>query len=84
MSMIKADKECIKINGNPVDITTEFVYVVKAIREVLSDAFGNNMANATLDTFYEMSKLTDEEFEEMTKEELDEIVESICRRSSNE
>ena len=82
--MIKADKECIKINGNPVDITTEFVYVVKAIREVLSDAFGNNMANATLDTFYEMSKLTDEEFEEMTKEELDEIVESICRRSSNE
>ena len=76
--MIKADKECIKINGNPVDITTEFAYVVKAIREVLSDAFGNNMANATLDIFYEMSKLTDEEFEEMTKEELDEIVELVC------
>ena len=33
--MIKADKECIKINGNPVDITTEFVYVVRAVREVL-------------------------------------------------
>ena len=82
--MIKADKECIKINGNPVDITTEFVYVVRAVREVLSDAFGDNMANATLDTFYEMSKLTDEEVGEMPKEELDEIVESICRRSSNE
>lgn len=82
--MIKADKECIKINGNPADITTEFVYVVRAVREVLSDAFGDNMANATLDTFYEMSKLTDEEVGEMPKEELDEIVESICRRSSNE
>lgn len=82
--MIKADKECIKINGNPVDITTEFVYVVRAVREVLSDAFGNNMANATLDTFYEMSKLTDEEAGEMPREKLYEIVESICRRSSNE
>lgn len=76
--MIKADKECIKINGNPVDITTEFVYVVRAVREVLSDAFGDNMANATLDTFYEMSKLTDEEVEEMTEEELGEIVELVC------
>lgn len=84
MSMIKADKECIKINGNPVDITTEFVYVVRAVREVLSDAFGDNMANATLDTFYEMSKLTDEEVGEMPREKLYEIVESICRRSSNE
>lgn len=82
--MIKADKECIKVNGKPVDITAEFVYVVKAVREVLSDAFGNNMANATLDTFYEMSKLTDEEVGEMPREKLYEIVESICRRSSNE
>lgn len=78
MSMIKSDKECIEINGNPVDITTEFVYVVRAVREVLSDAFGDSMANATLDTFYQISKLTNEEFEEMTEEELDEIVESVC------
>lgn len=82
--MIKADKECIKINGNPDDIMYEFVHVVKAVREVFSDAFGDNVANAMLDAFYKISKLTDEEFEEMTKEELDEIVESICRRSSNE
>lgn len=82
--MIKADKECIKVNGNPVDITAEFVHVVKAVREVFSDAFGDSVANAALDAFYEMSKLTDEEIGEMTKEELDEIVESICRRSSNE
>ena len=82
--MIKVDKECTKINGNPVDITTEFVYVVRAVREVLSDAFGDNMANATLDVFYEMSKLTDEEIGEMPREKLYEIVESICRRSSNE
>lgn len=76
--MIKADKECIKINGNPVDIMTEFVYVVRAVREVLSDAFGDNMANAILDVFYKISKLTDEEFEEMTEEELGEIVELVC------
>ena len=82
--MIKADKECIKINGNPDDIMHDFVHVVKAIREVFSNSFGDNAANAMLDAFYKISKLTDEEFEEMTKEELDEIVESICKRSSNE
>lgn len=78
MSMIKADKECIKINGNPDDIMYEFVHVVKAVREVFSDAFGDNVANAMLDAFYKISKLTDEGFEEMTKEELDEIVELVC------
>lgn len=76
--MIKADKECIKINGNPDDIMYDFVHVVKAIREVLSNSFGDNAANAILDAFYKMSKLTDEEFKEMTKEELDEIVELVC------
>lgn len=76
--MIKADKECIKVNGNPVDITAEFIHVVKAVREALSDAFGDNVANAMLDAFYKISKLTDEEIEEMTKEELDEIVELVC------
>ena len=76
--MIKADKECIKINGNPDDIMYDFVNVVKAIREVLSNSFGDNAANAVLDTFYKISKLTDEEFKEMTKEELDEIVELVC------
>ena len=78
MSMIKADKECIKINGNPDDIMYDFVNVVKAIREVLSNSFGDNAANAILDAFYKISKLTDEEFKEMTKEELDEIVELVC------
>ena len=78
MSMIKADKECIKINGNPDDIMYDFVNVVKAIREVLSNSFGDNAANAMLDAFYKISKLTDEEFKEMTKEELDEIVELVC------
>lgn len=76
--MIKADKECIKINGNPDDIMYDFVNVVKAIREVLSNSFGDNAANAILDAFYKISKLTDEEFKEMTKEELDEIVELVC------
>lgn len=76
--MIKADKECIKINGNPDDIMYDFVHVVKAIREVLSNSFGDNAANAILDAFYKISKLTDEEFKEMTKEELDEIVELVC------
>lgn len=84
MSMIKADKECIKINGNPEDIMTDFVQVVRAIREVLSNSFGDDAANAILDVFYEISKLTDEEIGEMTREKLYEIVESICRRSSNE
>lgn len=78
MSMIKADEECIKINGNPDDIMYDFVNVVKAIREVLSNSFGDNAANAILDAFYKISKLTDEEFKEMTKEELDEIVELVC------
>ena len=78
MSMIKADKECIKINGNPEDIMTDFVQVVRAIREVLSNSFGDDAANAILDVFYEISKLTDEEIGEMTKEELDEIVELVC------
>ena len=82
--MIKVDKECTKINGNPDDIMYDFVLVVKAIREMFSNSFGDNTANAMLDVFYEISKLTDEEFEEMTNEELGEIVESICRRSSNE
>lgn len=82
--MIKADKECIKINGNPDDIMYDFVNIVKAIREVLSNSFGDNAANAMLDAFYKISKLTDEEFEKITNEELGEIVESICRRSSNE
>ena len=76
--MIKADKECIKINGNPDDIMYDFVRVVKVIREVFSNSFGDNAANAMLDAFYKISKLTDEEFEEMTKEELDEIVELVC------
>ena len=76
--MIKADKECIKINGNPDDIMYDFVNVVKAIREVLYNSFGDNAANAILDAFYKISKLTDEEFKEMTKEELDEIVELVC------
>lgn len=76
--MIKADKECIKINGNPDDIMYDFVNVVKAIREVLSNSFGDNAANAILDAFYKISKLTNEEFKEMTKEELDEIVELVC------
>ena len=76
--MIKADKECIKINGNPDDIMYDFVNVVKAIREVFSNSFGDNAANAILDAFYKISKLTDEEFKEMTKEELDEIVELVC------
>ncbi|MDY4833943.1 MAG: hypothetical protein SO181_02165 [Frisingicoccus sp.] len=76
--MIKADKECIKINGNPDDIMYDFVHVVKAIREVLSNSFGDNAANAILDAFYKISKLTDEEFKEMTKEELDEIVKLVC------
>lgn len=76
--MIKADKECIKINGNPDDIMYDFVNVVKAIREVLSNSFGDNAANAILDAFYKISNLTDEEFKEMTKEELDEIVELVC------
>ena len=84
MSMIKVDKECIKVNGEPVDIAAEFVHVVKAVREVLSDAFGDNVANATLDTFYEMSKLTDEEVGEMPREKLYEIVESICNKTSRE
>ena len=82
--MIKVDKECTKINGNPDDIMYDFVLVVKAIREMFSNSFWDNAANAMLDVFYEISKLTDEEIGEMTKEELDEIVESICRRSSNE
>ena len=76
--MIKVDKECTKINGNPDDIMYDFVLVVKAIREVLSNSFGDNAANAILDAFYRISKLTDEEFKEMTKEELDEIVELVC------
>lgn len=76
--MIKVDKECTKINGNPDDIMYDFVNIVKAIREVLSNSFGDNAANAMLDAFYKISKLTDEEFEEMTKEELDEIVELVC------
>ena len=76
--MIKADKECIKINGNPDDIMYDFVNVVKAIREVLSNSFGDNVANAMLDAFYKISKLTDEEIGEMTIEELDEIVELVC------
>ena len=76
--MIKADKECIKINGNPVDIMYDFVNIVKAIREMFSNSFGDNTANAMLDVFYEISKLTDEEIGEKTKEELDEIVESVC------
>ena len=76
--MIKADKECTKINGNPDDIMYDFVHVVKAIREVLSNSFGDNAANAMLDAFYKISKLTDEEFKEMTKEELGEIVELVC------
>lgn len=82
--MIKADKECIKINGNPDDIMYDFVNVVKAIREMFSNSFGDNVANAILDTFYKISKLTDEELEEMTKEELYEIVESICNKTSRE
>lgn len=76
--MIKVDKECTKINGNPDDIMYDFVQVVRAIREMFSNSFGDNVANAMLDAFYKMSKLTDEEFKEMTKEELDEIVESVC------
>lgn len=82
--MIKADKECIKINGNQDDIMHDFVHVVKAIREMFSNSFGDNVANAILDTFYKISKLTDEEFKEMTKEELDEIVESVCNKTSRE
>ena len=82
--MIKADKECIKINGNPDDIMYDFVNIVKAIREVFSNSFGDNAANAILDVFYKISKLTDEEVGEMPREKLYEIVESICRRSSNE
>ena len=76
--MIKVDKECIKINGNPDDIMYDFVLVVKAIREMFSNSFGDDAANAILDAFYKISKLTDEEFGEMTKEELGEIVESVC------
>ena len=76
--MIKVDKECTKINGNPDDIMYDFVLVVKAIREMFSNSFGDNAANAILDAFYKISKLTDEEFKEMTKEELDEIVELDC------
>lgn len=76
--MIKVDKKCIKINGNQDDIMYDFIHVVKAIREVFSNSFGENVANAMLDAFYEISKLTDEEFKEMTKEELDEIVELVC------
>lgn len=82
--MIKADKECIKINGNPDDIMYDFVNIVKAIREVFSNSFGDNAANAILAVFYKISKLTDEEVGEMPREKLYEIVESICRRSSNE
>ena len=76
--MIKVDKECTKINGNPDDIMYDFVIVVKAIREMFSNSFGDDAANAILDAFYKISKLTDEEFGEMTKEELGEIVESVC------
>ena len=76
--MIKVDKECTKINGNPDDIMYDFVLVVKAIREMFSNSFGDNTANAMLDVFYEISKLTDEEIGEKTKEELDEIVELVC------
>ena len=76
--MIKADKECTKINGNAEDIMYDFVHVVKAIREMLSNSFGDNVANAMLDVFYEISKLTDEELEKITNEELGEIVESVC------
>ena len=76
--MIKVDKECTKINGNPDDIMYDFVQVVRAIREMFSNSFGDNVANAMLDAFYKMSKLTDEEFKEMTKEELDAIVELVC------
>ena len=76
--MIKVDKECTKINGNPDDIMYDFVLVVKAIREMFSNSFGDDAANAILDAFYKISKLTDEEFGEMTKEELGEIVESVC------
>ena len=76
--MIKVDKECTKINGNPGDIMYDFVLVVKAIREMFSNSFGDDAANAILDAFYKISKLTDEEFGEMTKEELGEIVESVC------
>ena len=76
--MIKADKECTKINGNPDDIMYDFVLVVKAIREMFSNSFGDNVANAMLDVFYEISKLTDEELEKITDEELGEIVELVC------
>ena len=76
--MIKVDKECTKINGNPDDIMYDFVLVVKAIREMFSNSFGDNTANAMLDVFYEISKLTDEEIGEKTEEELDEIVELVC------
>ena len=76
--MIKVDKECTKINGNPDDIMYDFVLVVKAIREMFSNSFGDNTANAMLDVFYEISKSTDEEIGEKTKEELDEIVELVC------
>lgn len=82
--MIKADKECIKINGSPDDIMTDFVQVVRAIREVLSNSFGDDAANAILDAFYKISKLTDEEVGEMPREKLYEIIESVCNKTSRE
>ena len=66
--MIKADKEGIKINGNPVEIADQFVEIAKGVREVFVDAFNENMASKALDAFYELSKFTDEELKSKPEE----------------
>lgn len=77
--MIKADKECIKINGDLIDVATDFICVTRSVREMFSCNFGDDVANAALDAFYEVSKLTESKFEKMTKEEIDKTVESVLR-----
>lgn len=83
--MIKADKESVKIGGNPIEITNQFVAIAKGVREILESTFGEAPPSKAMDAIYELSKFTDEELEARQEEEIAEIIlNDLLREYSNE
>lgn len=73
--MISADKNDVIITGDVVEIAEQFGEVAKAIRTMLTNASGNaEFADKALDAFYELSKLSDEDLEGKSEEEIMGIV----------
>lgn len=69
--MIKADKDSTTINGNPIEISEQFIAVVQAVRETFSNAFGSDVfADKAVDAFYELSKYDADELKSKTEEEI--------------